>query len=58
MAQGRADLVALAKGFLFDPRWAWRAAAELGVPVQAPKQYWTMVPKGSGLAFTEPPFGA
>jgi 2,4-dienoyl-CoA reductase-like NADH-dependent reductase (Old Yellow Enzyme family) len=58
VAQGQADLVALAKGFLFDPRWAWRAAAELGAPVQAPKQYWKMVPKGSGLAFTEPPFGA
>jgi 2,4-dienoyl-CoA reductase-like NADH-dependent reductase (Old Yellow Enzyme family) len=57
VAQGQADLVALAKGFLFDPRWAWRAAAELGVPVRAPKQYWKMVPKTSGLAFSDPPFG-
>jgi 2,4-dienoyl-CoA reductase-like NADH-dependent reductase (Old Yellow Enzyme family) len=58
VVSGQADLVALAKGFLFDPRWAWRAAAELGVPVRAPKQYWKMVPKASGLAFSEPPFGA
>lgn len=57
VAQGQADLVALGRGFLFDPRWAWRAAAELGAPVQAPKQYWKMVPKDCGLAFSEPPFG-
>jgi 2,4-dienoyl-CoA reductase-like NADH-dependent reductase (Old Yellow Enzyme family) len=30
VAEGRADLVALARGMLFDPRWPWRAAAELG----------------------------
>jgi len=57
VAEGQADLVALARGFLFDPRWAWRAAAELGAPVVAPKQYWKMVPKDCGLAFVEPPFG-
>lgn len=58
IAQGQADLVALAKGFLLDPRWAWRAAAELGAPVRAPKQYWNMVPKASHLSFSDPPFGA
>ena len=30
VAEGRADLVALARGMLFDPRWPWRAAVELG----------------------------
>jgi 2,4-dienoyl-CoA reductase-like NADH-dependent reductase (Old Yellow Enzyme family) len=57
VASGQADLVALAKGFLFDPRWAWRAAAELGAPVRAPAPYWKMVPKDCGLTFSEPPFG-
>ena len=27
---GRADMVALARAILADPRWPWRAAAELG----------------------------
>ena len=30
VAEGRADLVALARAILADPRWPWRAAAELG----------------------------
>jgi 2,4-dienoyl-CoA reductase-like NADH-dependent reductase (Old Yellow Enzyme family) len=39
IADGRADMVALARGLLWDPRWAWHAAAELGVTPQIPKQY-------------------
>ena len=27
IAEGRADMVALARAFLADPRWGWRAAA-------------------------------
>ena len=30
VAGGQADLVALARGMLFDPRWPWHAAAQLG----------------------------
>jgi len=30
VAAGRADLVALARGIMDDPRWAWHAARELG----------------------------
>ena len=30
MASGKADMVALARGMLYDPRWGWHAAAELG----------------------------
>ncbi len=30
LAQGKADIVALGRAFLADPRWAWRAAAALG----------------------------
>jgi len=37
--EGRADTVALARGFLDDPRWAWRAAEALGAPPPVPVQY-------------------
>jgi 2,4-dienoyl-CoA reductase-like NADH-dependent reductase (Old Yellow Enzyme family) len=36
---GDADLVALARTMLYDPRWPWHAAAHLGATVKAPKQY-------------------
>ena len=37
---GSADLVALARGILYDPRWPWHAAAELGAQISAPPQFW------------------
>jgi 2,4-dienoyl-CoA reductase-like NADH-dependent reductase (Old Yellow Enzyme family) len=39
VAKGRADLVALARGFLYDPRWAWHAADRLGASTEHPAQY-------------------
>ncbi len=39
IADGRADMVALARGMLYDPRWPWHAAAELGAEVAYPNQY-------------------
>jgi 2,4-dienoyl-CoA reductase-like NADH-dependent reductase (Old Yellow Enzyme family) len=36
---GDADMVAIARTALYDPRWPWHAAAELGAQVRAPKQY-------------------
>jgi 2,4-dienoyl-CoA reductase-like NADH-dependent reductase (Old Yellow Enzyme family) len=39
VATGDADLVALARGILYDPRWPWHAAAALGGRVRAPPQY-------------------
>ncbi len=36
IANGQADLVALARAFLDDPRWAWHAADALGVSAAAP----------------------
>ncbi|NOD85900.1 MULTISPECIES: NADH:flavin oxidoreductase/NADH oxidase [unclassified Ruegeria] len=36
---GAADLVAVARRHLHDPRWTWRAAEELGVDLTYPKQY-------------------
>lgn len=42
--KGQADAVAIARAILYDPRWPWHAAAELGASVQAPKQYWRCQP--------------
>ncbi|MDQ7976120.1 NADH:flavin oxidoreductase/NADH oxidase [Paraburkholderia sp. SARCC-3016] len=39
VANGDADMIALARTVLYDPRWPWHAAAELGAHVCAPKQY-------------------
>jgi len=36
---GDADLVALARTILYNPRWPWHAAAHLGANVHAPNQY-------------------
>ena len=39
VATGEADMIALARAILYDPRWPWHAAAELGAQVRPPKQY-------------------
>jgi 2,4-dienoyl-CoA reductase-like NADH-dependent reductase (Old Yellow Enzyme family) len=39
IALGQADLVALARGMLYNPRWAWHAAAALGADAAYPPQY-------------------
>jgi 2,4-dienoyl-CoA reductase-like NADH-dependent reductase (Old Yellow Enzyme family) len=39
VAEGKADLVALARAILADPRWPWRAAATLGEHVKPIGQY-------------------
>lgn len=36
---GDADMIALARAMLFDPRWPWHAAAHFGAHVKAPPQY-------------------
>ena len=51
VAEGRADLVALARAMLFDPRWPWHAAVRLGGQVQAPPQYQRSAPRGAGAIF-------
>ena len=42
---GDADVVALARGILYDPRWPWHAAAHLGASVKAPPQYLRSQPR-------------
>lgn len=49
---GDCDLVALARALLWDPRWPWRAAAELGAELDAPPQYWRSQPRGTPAVFT------
>jgi len=39
VADGEADMIALARGMLYDPRWAWRAAEALGADAAYPVQY-------------------
>ena len=36
---GDADLVALARAMLYNPRWPWHAAAHFGARIKAPNQY-------------------
>ena len=39
IADGHADQVAIARGFLDEPRWVWRAAEQLGVRLELVPQY-------------------
>lgn len=58
VASGKADMVALARGMLYDPRWPWHAAAELGGEVEAPPQYWRSQPSTQKALFGKTTFGA
>jgi 2,4-dienoyl-CoA reductase-like NADH-dependent reductase (Old Yellow Enzyme family) len=46
LQNGQADLVALARGLLYNPRWPWHAAAELGFDLPFPDQYQRCNPRG------------
>lgn len=54
LADGDADMIALARAILYDPRWPWHAAAELGASVIAPPQYWRSQPAGLRDLFVGP----
>ena len=58
VASGKADMVALARAMLYDPRWGWHAAAELGGQVAAPPQYWRSQPSTQKALFGATTFGA
>lgn len=45
VASGQADAIAIGRAALYDPRWPWHAAAELGAQVEAPPQYWRSQPR-------------
>ncbi len=57
VAAGDADMVALARGMLYDPRWAWHAAAALGGEVHAPQPYWRCPPREAGRIFGDTKLG-
>lgn len=42
---GDADMIALARTILYEPRWPWHAAAHLGARVKAPDQYLRSQPR-------------
>jgi 2,4-dienoyl-CoA reductase-like NADH-dependent reductase (Old Yellow Enzyme family) len=54
IAEGRADLVALARGMLYDPRWTWHAARELGAEAAYPNQYLRCQPALREDMFADP----
>jgi len=54
---GRADLVALARAMMYDPRWPWHAAAALGGRVYGPPQYWRAPPEAAARIFRDTAFG-
>ena len=58
VASGQADLVALGRGILYNPRWPWHAAAALGGTVDAPPPYWRAPPRGQSGLFGNTTFGA
>jgi 2,4-dienoyl-CoA reductase-like NADH-dependent reductase (Old Yellow Enzyme family) len=45
LSAGDADLIALARAVLYDPRWPWHAAAHFGAQVRAPGQYLRSQPR-------------
>lgn len=45
IAEGKADMVCMARAFLDDPRWGWHAARELGAEVARVQQYLRVGPK-------------
>ena len=49
LAEGQADLIAVARAFLDDPHWGWHAAYRLESEVAIPPQY-----KRVGLKFWDP----
>ncbi len=39
LSEGKADMVALGRGMLYNPRWVWHAADQLGAQIKYPQQY-------------------
>lgn len=53
VVSGQADMVALGRGMLYDPRWPWHAAQALGACVSVPPQYLRAAPYGAKGLFTQ-----
>jgi NADPH2 dehydrogenase len=48
---GDADLIALGRPFLYQPRWPWQAAAALGAELSANPVYWRCLPREAQAVF-------
>ncbi len=44
IASGKADFVSIGRAALYDPRWAWHAAEELGMDTEYPAKYRMAMP--------------
>lgn len=54
---GDADLIALARPFMYQPRWGWQAAAALGGSVAAHPAYWRCLPREARGIFSDVSMG-
>jgi 2,4-dienoyl-CoA reductase-like NADH-dependent reductase (Old Yellow Enzyme family) len=57
LEDGEADMIAMARAMLYDPRWPWHAAAQLGASVTAPPQYWRSQPRDQKKLFGDTTIG-
>lgn len=56
LAEGKGDMIAIARRLMFDPHWAWKAATELGVFLKYPARYRNANPRiGQAMDFPESP---
>lgn len=57
LQKGDADLVALARAFLYNPRWGWQAATALGGVVPSNERYWRCLPREAQAIFGDVKIG-
>ncbi len=55
---GDADVIAMARAFLYQPRWGWQAAAALGGEVKANPVYWRSLPREAQSVFGKVAIGS
>jgi len=53
LSEGKADMVALGRGMLYNPRWVWHAADELGAQIEYPVRYQRCRPSQDDDVFGE-----
>jgi 2,4-dienoyl-CoA reductase-like NADH-dependent reductase (Old Yellow Enzyme family) len=57
LQRGDADLVALARSFMYKPRWGWEAAVALDGTVDSQHQYWRSLPREAKNIFNDAKIG-
>ena len=57
LQRGDADLVALARSFMYKPRWGWEAAVALDGTVDSQHQYWRSLPREAKNIFNNAKIG-